>query len=172
MKTFSDNIIFFDTEFTNLDIRVGELLSIGMVKPSGEELYLELEYSGKDIHPWVTDHVLPYLTGEKTNNEEAIEKLREFVGGSHPFLMAYVNQFDAMFWYKLFGDTKGHPAFWIPIDFASILFANGASPESMRDEKFFTDLGIDKSKYNHHNALDDARLLKETYEKFTEERKA
>jgi len=34
-------------------------MSIGLVKPNGEELYLELEYDESTIHPWVDEHVLP-----------------------------------------------------------------------------------------------------------------
>jgi len=167
-KLFSDNIIFFDTEFTHLDVKIGELLSIGLVKQTGEELYLELEYEGLEIHPWVSKKVLPFLTGEQVSRGEAVEKLREFIGEGKkkPYLMAYVNQFDAVYWYKLFGDPKNHPAFWIPIDFASILFALGRDPEDMRKDRFFEELGIDKNRYNKHNALEDAKLLKEVYNKF------
>jgi len=167
-KFYSDNIIFFDTEFTHMDTCQGELLSIGLVKSSGEELYLELEYQGLKIHPWVKEKVLPYLTGEQVSREVAQEKLWEFIGKDKkkPYLMAYVNQFDSIYWYKLFGDPKEHPAFWIPIDFATILFAHGYNPESMRKDKFFEEIGVDVLKYQHHNALDDARKLKEVYERF------
>jgi len=165
MKPFSDNIIFFDTEFTYLDAKVGELLSIGMVKPLGEELYIEFEYSGEP-HPWVIKNVLPYLTQEKTSVEDARTQISKFVGESKPYLMAYVNQFDAIFWYQLFGDPMAHPAFWIPMDFASILFAEGIDPNSMGHDAFFSDLGIDKSAFNSHNALDDAKLLMQTYYAF------
>lgn len=167
MKPFSENIIFFDTEFTFLDPEKGELLSIGLVKNTGEELYLELEYSG-DAHPWVKEKVLPYLTGHKVSKNEAIAQLKAFIGDSKPFLMAYVNQFDAIFWYKLFGDPKNHPAFWIPIDFASILFGHGLDPWSLNREAFFKDLGIDKTKFQLHNALEDAKMLREIYKKFIE----
>jgi len=165
MKTFSDNIIFFDTEFTFLDPEKGELLSLGLVKHTGEELYLELEYEG-EVHPWVQEKVLPYLTGTKVSKAEAVEQLKAFVGDSKPYLMAYVNQFDAIFWYKLFGDPKNHPAFWIPIDFASILFGKGLDPWSLNKEAFFKELGIDKTKYQLHNALGDAKMLKDIYYSF------
>jgi len=160
-------IIFYDTEFTNLDITQGELLSIGLVKQSGEELYIELEYNRETVHPWVEEHVLPYLQNNPISIEEARVKLWDFVGDDKPYLMAYVNQFDAIYWYKLFADPQNHPAFWIPLDFASILFAHGYKVESMGDVHFFNELGIDKSKYNMHNALDDARMLKDVYEAFT-----
>jgi len=164
---YSDNIIFFDTEFTHLDPKIGELLSIGMVKYTGEELYLEFEY-GVDPHPWVIENVLPTLKGNPVSKAVAREQLNEFVGDSKPYLMAYVNQFDAIYWYELFEDPKAHPAFWIPIDFASVLFGAGYDPNSMGKDRFFEELGVDKSVYNLHNALDDAQLLSVVYKKFIE----
>lgn len=83
--------------------------------------------------------------------------------------MSYVNQFDAIYWYQLFDSPKDHPAYWIPIDFASILFAYGYSPNSLGKDNFYKELGIDNKKYNTHNALDDARLLAEVYKRFIEE---
>ncbi len=166
MSNEQREIIFFDTEFTHLNIMKGELLSIGMVKESGEELYLEFEYSGDNVHPWVEKKVLPYLNGEHVSVEEGRGQLKKFIGDEKPYIMSYVNQFDAMYWYRLFGDPKDHPAFWIPLDFASILFAQGYDPESMREESFFEKLNIDKSQYNQHNALDDAKLLSKVYDAF------
>lgn len=164
-KPFSENVVFMDTEFTHLDPKKGELLSLGLIKYTGEELYIEFQYT-VEPHPWVVEHVLPTLSGNTVPNEEAKEMIREFVGPDHPYLMAYVNQFDAMYWYELFGDPKSHPAFWIPIDFASILFAHGFDPNSMGKDVFFEKLGINKKIYHLHNALDDARLLRDVYLKF------
>lgn len=164
-KSSNKNMIFFDTEFTHLDPKIGELLSIGMVKEDSEELYLEIDYVG-EVHPWVKKKVLPHLTGNKIGKKEAREKITEFVGEGKPYLMAYVNQFDAIYWYDLFKDPKEHPAFWIPLDFASILFAHGYDPESMRKDSFFEMLNIDRAHVTQHNALHDARLLAETYKKF------
>ncbi len=163
-------IIFFDTEFTYLDARKGELLSIGMVKETGEELYFEFEQPPQDrMDPWVIEHVLPSLTGKNVLSKEAArEKLREFVGTEKPYLMAYVNQFDAIYWYDLFSDPQKHPAFWIPLDFASVLFAHGFDPGSMGKQEFFDRIGVTKTDYETrgHNALEDAQLLKEVYYKF------
>jgi len=167
---FSDNIIFFDTEFTNIDSEIGEIMSIALVKQNGEELYLELNYNEMTVHPWVKDNVVPYLSGNKVSHEEAVKQIWDFIGRGEekPFLMAYVNQFDSIYWYRLFTDPKDHPVFWIPIDFASILFSFGINPEIMRVEDFFKWLEVDKSMYHKHNALDDAKLLKDTYTKFKE----
>lgn len=166
-QPFSDKIIFFDTEFTTLDPKVGELLSIGMVKSTGQELYLELEATG-EMDPWVTTHVLPNLKQQPVTQEEARRLLTDFLGPDKPFLVSYVNQFDAVYWYKLFGSPKEHPAFWIPIDFASMLFAYGIDPNSFGKEKFFTALDINKSQFQLHNALDDARLLALVYKRLVE----
>lgn len=167
MKPYSDRIIFFDTEFTDLNPKTGELLSIGMVKYTGEELYIELESTAVP-HPWVVDHVLPYLNQPKVSREKAKELLREFIGPDQPYLVAYVNQFDAIYWYELFGSAQDHPAYWIPIDFASMLFAQGLSPNSMGIHDFFQNLGINKNTYQEHNALSDAKLLRDTYLKLLE----
>jgi len=165
ISPYSKNIIFLDTEFTDLDVKKGELISIGLVKAGGEELYLELEYEDKP-HPWVIENVLPSLTGEKIEKSSAVKILKEFVGVENPYMVAYVNQFDSVFWYDLFDSAKEHPFYWIPIDFASILFAHGFDPNSMGKDKFFDNLGIDKTKYSKHNALDDAKLLSATYTAF------
>lgn len=173
MLPYSDNVIFFDTEFTTLDPQKGELMSIGLVSYDGRnELYLELEYDSKTVEPWVKKHVLPTLRGDAVSKSEAQKMVERFLGGPHakekdkPYLVSYVNQFDAIYWYKFFGSPKDHPAYWIPIDFASILFAHGYSPNSLGKHRFFEQLNIDKSRYKEHNALDDARLLREVYVAF------
>ena len=48
MKPYSGNIVFLDTEFSTLDPYNGEILSIGLVKMNGEELYVELKHRGLD----------------------------------------------------------------------------------------------------------------------------
>jgi len=166
INPFSDNIIFLDTEFSDLDPYKGELISIGMVKPSGEKLYLEIEYDG-ELSDWVKRNVITSFTGPTVSREEARAKIREFVGDSEPYLMSYVNQFDAIYWYKLFG-MDDHPAYWLPIDFASILFGAGLSPTSVSDQIFLQELGIDSGNYKKHNALEDALFLKEVYTRFFE----
>jgi len=165
MKPFSDSIIFFDTEFTTLDPYKGEILSLGLVKLSGEELYLEVEYTG-DVDPWVEKHVMPQLTEEKVSRSEAVRRVAEFVGSGRPYMLAYVNQFDALYWYKLVGSVREGPFHWIPIDFASMLFAMGIDPQLYnwhQKNSFLPGLGVDYTKYRRDHALDDARMLREVY---------
>ena len=168
-KPFSDNVIFIDTEFSSLDPYQGEILSIGLVKLNGEELYVELEYQG-EVDEWVRDNIIPTLTEKKLSRKAAVKEVNAFIGIAEPYMVGYINQFDTIYWYKLFR-TDSDPLYWIPIDFASILFAFGINPESYsgeNEDNFYTEIGIDPGKYRKHHALDDARLLREVYLKFTE----
>lgn len=161
---YSNNIVFLDTEFSTLDPYLGEILSIGIVKLDGSELYLELEYDGP-ISDWVKKNIIPTLTQPKVSRSNAIEKIKQFIGNKKPYVVSYVNQFDTLYLYKLMG-VDMHPFFWLPIDFASILFGLGIRPESYNPEdpqSFLKDLGVDSSKYHQHNSLDDACLLREVY---------
>lgn len=162
---YSKNVIFFDTEFTSLDTDRGEILSLGMIKPGGEELYLEIEVEG-EADEWPRENILPSLVKEKVSKTRAIELIEEFVGGDRPYVVAYVNQFDMIYLYKLLRLENFNDRFeWIPIDFASILFSRGIDPEVLveRKREFFDGLGIDVAGYAQHDALEDARLLKDTY---------
>ena len=155
-------IIFIDTEFTNLNPYKGEILSIGMVKKSGEELYLELEYDAQ-CSDWVKKNILPTLKNKKVSRKETIKLIKDFVGEKEPIMMAFVNQYDTIYLYKLFNGPET-PFYWMPIDFASILFELGYDPEDYNTRgKIFAELGIKIENFNQHNALDDAKLLRETY---------
>lgn len=158
-------LIFLDTEFSSLDPYKGEILSIGLIKENGEELYLELKYKGK-TDKWVKENILPNLKQKKISREEAKKQIKKFIGRTKPYLVAFVNQFDVVYMHKLFGkEDFNNTFFWIPIDFASILYAKGYDPEEYynNQKEFVKKLGINPDKYKQHNALDDAKLLKEVY---------
>lgn len=156
-------LIFLDTEFTGLNPYKGEIISIGMVKENGEELYLELEFDIEYCDGWVKENILPTLSGEKISRQEAKRRIIDFVGNNQPIMVSNVNQYDTIYLYKLFNGPET-PFFWIPIDFASILFEKGYESEDyIKRGKIFKEFGIDIEKYNQHNALDDAKLLHETY---------
>jgi len=168
-QPFTDNVIFYDAEFTSLDPNKGEILSIGMIKITGEELYLEIEYDKSDLSDWVKEHVLEFLSGDTVSKEEARKQVAEFIGKKDPYLVSYVNQFDTIYLHKLFeiGDEsiKNIPQHWIPLDFASVLFGLGANPEvkykELREE--MEKSGKIPEDYVKHHALSDARMLKEVY---------
>ena len=168
IKPFTDNLVFFDAEFSSLDPYLGEIISLGMVKFSGEKLYLELEFSG-EYNDFVKEKVLPNLSGEKVSKEQAFELIKEFLGKSKPYLISYVNQFDIIFLHKLL-DQYEYAPYWLPIDFSTVLFTLGYDPEALRnnDEKFLAKYNIDISKYKRHNALEDAKMLRDIYLKMFE----
>lgn len=160
------NLIFIDTEFSSLDPASGEILSIGIVKLNGESLYLELEYDGP-VDAWVRTNILPMLTGVKLSPTEAKKQVRRFVGAKKPFAVAYVDNYDNLYFVKLFGVGK-LPFNWLTIDFASILFALGVNPgKSLASgsdvKKLYEGLGLDLGAYRAHYALDDARLLRDAW---------
>jgi hypothetical protein len=164
-KPYDNNVIFFDTEFSSLDTEKGEILSLGMVKAGGEELYLEIGFNG-EADTWPRENILPRLKAGKVSKPEAVRRIREFVGADKPYVVAYVNQFDMIYLYRLLGLENFNAQFqWVPIDFASILFDRGIDPEVLveRPEDFFKALDIDPAQYEQHNALADAKLLKEVY---------
>ncbi len=162
----SKNLIFIDTEFSSLNPMTGEILSVGIVKLNGEALYLELEHEGP-VDAWVHTHILPMLTGNKVSQAEAKKQIKRFVGGKKPFAVAYVDNYDNLYFIKLFGVGK-LPFQWLTIDFASILFANGINPgKSLASgsdvKKLYESLGLDLGSYHAHYALDDARLLRDAW---------
>lgn len=166
---FTKNIIFYDAEFSSFDPYVGELLSVGFVKMSGEELYLEVEHSG-ECSDWITENLLPALTAPKVSRSEAVVRITEFVGESKPYLLSYINDFDVVYLRKLLrnGQTSFDfaPFHWLPLDMASIFVGLGLSPEDyMKDEYQYIKnlLGIETKSSHTHNALDDARLLRKVY---------
>ena len=161
-----ENIVFIDTEFTSLDPYKGELLSIGLVKLTGEELYIELECDAEPTE-WVAKHIVPTLKETKVSRAQAMELVRVFLDNKMPFMVGFVDNYDVIYMTKLFGEGK-LPFRWMTIDFASILFAAGVNPVKFQaDEKgavyFYKKLGIDLNKYRQHHALDDAKLLRDVW---------
>ena len=167
----SKNLIFIDTEFTDLDPYKGELMSVGIVKLNGDELYLELEHDG-EVSPRVKKNLLKMLKGPKFTRSQTATQIKEFLGDSEPYAIGFVDNYDVIYLTKLFGAGR-LPFKWMTVDFASILFAIGINPvkfqldsEGARD--FYKKLGIDTKKFRHHHALDDALLLREVWLKLTE----
>ncbi|MBD3318915.1 hypothetical protein GF342_03315 [Candidatus Woesearchaeota archaeon] len=155
-------LIFMDGEFAGLRANGTDLLSIALIKETGEELYLELEYEG-EVDDWVRDNIIPMLKGPKVSKKEAKQKILEFVGPSKPFMVAYVNQFDWMAICGLFG-VFDVPFYWKPIDFCSILYSKGFDI-TLGIEKMALDVGININNYTKHHALDDTRLMKDMWDK-------
>ena len=158
MTPYSDNVVFVDTEFSGLEFYLGELVSIAVVKLSGEELYLELEHAGT-VTEFVRREVLPKLTGPKVTPAEAAARIKAFVGDGRPYMVSDGGHYDALYVNKLFG-IEDQPFNWVPLDFASMLFAHGIKP---RTDELAKRLGVDRGRFRSDHALDDARFLRELY---------
>lgn len=150
-RPFSANVTFLDTEFSSLNpYKIWSWnMTDRLVIRSKKILFLLLQ------------------AGKKVSRGEAVKQITNFIGTTEPYAVSYVNQFDTLYAYKLFGTDK-HPFFWLPINFASILFGMGIDPEfcyPLDKNNFFGKIGVDASNYQIHNALDDAKLLREAYVK-------
>jgi hypothetical protein len=163
VNPYSDDVVFVDVEFSGLEFYPGELISIAVVKPGGEELYLELEYDGP-VNDFVRENVLPQLSGPKVPPGEAVARIRAFVGEGRPYMVSEGGHYDALYVGRLFG-IEELPFDWVPLDFASMLFGHGIKP---RTDDLAARLGIDRSRFRVHHALDDARFLRELYLRATE----
>lgn len=167
MKAFSQNVIFVDTEFSDLDPYTGEILSVGLCKRSGQQLYVEVEHAG-EVHPWVRTNILPTLDGNPVSREEAKRQITEFVGPDKPYMVAFVPQYDMVYMVKLFG-RDALPFHWMAIDFASMLFGQGEDPTQLRSERrdaLLRACGYHPDAYRSHHALDDARVLRDIWEAY------
>ncbi|MDD2487281.1 MAG: 3'-5' exoribonuclease [Candidatus Gracilibacteria bacterium] len=153
-------IIFADGEFPGLYPDGTEFLSLALIKENGDELYFEMNTHGV-INDWTKENILPYLNGNKISRDQAKQRIIDFVGDNKPYFLSYVNSFDWMGICGLFGVFEV-PFFWIPLDFATMLYQSGIDPETKPEELALKyDIPLDNHK--PHNALDDARLIRELY---------
>ena len=144
---------FVDTEFIEYP-RTIDLISIGIVCEDGREFYAEswaVDWS--KASGWVLDNVKTHLTGKNIlDNEDLKKAILDFIGNDAPEFWGYYCDYDWVVFCWLFGTMMDLPK---------------AFPMYCRDLKQLIDykqLTISQDESNH-NALDDARWIKETYEK-------
>ena len=140
------NRIFFDTEFFE-DGKTIDLISIGMVREDGAELYLEsaeadLERAAAD--PWIAENVLAHLKGEGVSRNEMAEKVVAFAGNA-PEFWAYYADYDWVVLCQLFGRMIDLPKGWP-------MFCRDLQQEAVRIGIKFPPM-----KDGEHHALADAR---------------
>lgn len=144
--------IWFDTEFIE-DGRTIDLLSIGMVREDGDELYFEnAEVDRTRASPWVKENVIPHLTGLRYSRWYIANEITRFAG-EKPEFWAYYADYDWVVLCQVFGTMMDLPKGW---------------PMYCRDIKQLCDsLGNPKlpaqGKGEHH-ALADARWNKLAFE--------
>lgn len=139
--------VFFDTEFLD-DGKTIDLISIGMVREDGAELYLESsEFDPARATDWLKQNVLPSLKGGAValDRKSIGWVVREFAGKTAEF-WAYYAAYDWVALCQLYGPMMSIPEGWPKhcLDLQQQLYLKG-NPSVQRPE------GGD------HNALLDAR---------------
>lgn len=154
---------FFDTEFIERPSTI-ELLSIGIVAEDGRALYLENEEADtSQADDWIRQHVLANMLGGKYSVPRRTIKqaILAFVGDTThdpPEFWAYYADYDWVVFCWLFGRMidlpKGYPKYCK--DFKQYLDDRGIKKSALPKQ-----LGA------KHNALEDAKWLREAYLKVT-----
>ena len=170
--------IFFDTEFTGLHQKT-TLVSIGLIGEGEETFYAELtDYDTSQIDNWLQENVMSKLTltAHPINTLKVNGNATTFRGDKKTLkkhLGKWLNSFgNVELWsdclaydFVLFNDIFGHAfnipknVLYIPFDICTLFKAKDIDPDINREE-FANIKGIKAEK---HNALWDARIIKECY---------
>jgi hypothetical protein len=151
---------YFDTEF--LESGAGKpitLVSIGVVCEDGREFYAENADADLSLaNEWVKANVLPKLSGPRMSASELAYALDNFVreGKKTPQWWAYYAAYDWVVMCQLFGSMKNLPRHWP--QFCMDL-------QQKKTTEFNRGMVLPKiAEDQAHNALVDARWLKDAYE--------
>lgn len=170
--------IFFDTEFTGLHQNT-TLISIGLIAETGQTFYAELtDYDKSQIDDWLQKNVIENLLNQSmlNNSYEGTENVR--CKCDTPLLKLYLEQWLSQFeeveiWsdclsydWVLFNQIFGHAfnipknVYYIPFDICTLFQLQGIDPDVNRED--FADF---KTNSRKHNALHDARVIRECFVK-------
>lgn len=143
--------IWFDTEFIE-DGKTIDLISIGMVRDDGAELYLESsEVDWRKASTWVLENVHPHLFGQQYSRKEIAQLVLSFAGES-PEFWAYYADYDWVVLCQLYGTMMDLPKGW---------------PMFCRDLKQamhgVLEAEVPHQSMQEHHALADARWVRDTY---------
>lgn len=158
--------IFFDTEFTGL-YQNTSLISIGIVAEDGREFYAEIsDFNNRYISQWVRDNVLNHLTGKNViKHSELKDKLVRWL---EPYEEVEVWSdclaYDWVLFCQIWGGAKHIPpkVSYIPFDICTLMLTKSVDPDVDRE----TFVGAEKyRKARKHNAMHDARVIRDCYVK-------
>jgi hypothetical protein len=169
--------IFFDTEFIENGTTI-DLISIGMVKETGEEYYaVSSQFDASKASPWVQKHILSYIPSKpaqpivrdeflglsktelteehlpyRTRSQIASDILA-FVGSDRPIFWAYYGAYDWIALAQLYGQMLQLPPGW---------------PRFCRDIKQYASMignpRMPSKPEKEHHALEDARWTKRVFD--------
>lgn len=172
-------LVFFDCEFTGLH-RNTTLISIGLVAESGSQFYAEFtDYDATQINSWVAENVLShlgqdevpppyvdYIIGRKIDVELALRNWFIALVAPSITMVGDVLAYDWMLFCDLMGGPFEIPSniSYIPLDLATLLYAQGHNPDVNREEFSGVAAG------NKHNALWDAQIIRDCHNRLALER--
>lgn len=175
--------IFFDTEFTGLHQNT-TLISIGLISECGKTFYAELtDYDKSQIDIWLQKNVIENLLLRTYNIDEDYKPYDNnvIIKGDKVLvqksLSHWLHQFkeievwsdclsyDWVLFCQLFGHALEIPenVYYIPFDICTLFKIKGIDPDINRED--FADF---KTNSRKHNALHDARVIRECFFKLQE----
>lgn len=144
--------VWFDTEFIE-DGKTIDLISIGLVREDGQELYLESDdVDWRKASQWVLENVHPHLTGENKFTRKTIAALIQKFVGDEPKFWAYYADYDWVVLCQLYGTMMQLPKGW-PMFCRDLGQALDGVP---REE-------VPQQGKGEHHALSDARWVRDTH---------
>ncbi len=135
--------LFLDTEFNGFG---GKLISMALVpeKEGAKEFYKELEMKDQ-LHPWVKENVAPHLIMVPCSRYEFQQALAEYLWGIGEC--------------TIIADWPDDIRYFCE----SLIVGPGQMIAFMHNVKFELDLGIEYESQVPHNALYDARAIRDFY---------
>lgn len=168
--------VFFDSEFTGLH-QSTTLISIGLIAESGETFYAELtDYDRTQVNDWILENVINKLVLMPYDVKQSKKKMTASGDKAQVanWIREWMSQFeqveiwsdclsyDWVLFCQLFGHAFNIPknVYYIPFDICTLFKIKGINPDINREEF----AGI-QSRDQKHNALWDAEVIKECYNK-------
>ncbi len=177
--------IFLSTQFTRLHHKT--LISVGMATEAGEDFYFECtDYDKSQVDDWLQENVIKYLLlGDSKIGkvDEPPEAKSHYFKGDKSYLSSelkkWLSEFEqveiwsdvlAYNWVlfsQIFGHTSGIPGnvYHIPFDIATMFKLGGVDPGISREKFAGYHTGINGDLPKRYNALWDARIIKDCYDK-------
>lgn len=185
--------IFFDTEFTGLHQNT-TLISIGLISEDGRTFYAELnDYDETQVDDWLRENVINNLLFKtppegqqehwaqsrvspeislhqawnvdlRDNRKEVSENLKEWLSQFESVeIWSDCLAYDWVLFNQLFEHAFNIPknVYYIPFDICTLMKIKGIDPDISREEFAGLEAGTDRK----HNALWDAQVIKNCYEK-------
>lgn len=173
--------LFMDMEFTGLTQKTS-LISLALISETGDSFYAEFsDYDVKQLDRWLIDNVINNLFFNlydrlihinvaecsfkmKGDTKRVVEELTKWLKEQGSVeIWGDCLAYDWVLFCELFGGALNLPpnVYYIPFDICTLFSVKNIDPDINRC--FF--IGTNSS--NQHNALDDALVIKECFNKLT-----